>query len=70
MLANEWDSEQLDAWGLDLPMFDNENKEQTDLSDSIEIGFKIEINCIDENEQKLLYNELIKRNIECRLLTL
>ena len=25
ILANEWDSEQLQAWGLDLPIFENEN---------------------------------------------
>jgi hypothetical protein len=24
MLANEWDSEQLEEWGLDVPIFDNE----------------------------------------------
>ena len=25
VLANEWDNEQLEAWGLDLPIFENEN---------------------------------------------
>ena len=27
MLANEWDSEQLEAWGLDIPIFEVENLE-------------------------------------------
>lgn len=28
MLANEWDSEQLEEWGLDLPNFDNNEKNE------------------------------------------
>ena len=71
MLANEWDVEELTEWGVDIPNFElDEEKEEKDLSDSIEIGYKIEINCSSEFEQEKLYNELIERGIECRLLTL
>ena len=70
-LANEWDVEKLDEWGLDLPIFETEPKtEIEDLSDKIQTGFKIEIECSSEFEQENLYNELIERGIECRLLTL
>lgn len=70
-LANEWDVEELAEWGLDIPNFEiDEEKEQTDLSDIIEVGYKIEIECSSEFEQEKLYNELIERGIECRLLTL
>ena len=69
-LANEWDTEQLSEWGLDLPTWDEQKKENEDLSDKIQIGFKIEIECSSEFEQEQLYNELIEREIKCRLLTL
>lgn len=71
VLANEWNSEELEAWGLDLPAFDiNNDNNETDLSDNLEINFRIEVVLNDEKSQELLYNELISRNYECRLLTL
>ncbi len=69
VLANEWNSEELESWGLDLPSFDI-NNETDDLSDDFETNFRIEIILNDEKTQELLYNELISRNYECRLLTL
>ena len=70
-LEAEWDLEQLADWGLDVPTFEvDEETEQKDLSDEIKTGYKIEINCNSEFEQEQLYNELIERGIECRLLTL
>jgi ParB-like chromosome segregation protein Spo0J len=72
MVANEWDVEELDNWGLDLPLFDKhlEEAELKDLSDKIKSEFKIEIICKDEEEQEKTYNKLIEENYECRLLTL
>jgi ParB-like chromosome segregation protein Spo0J len=58
ILANEWEVEQLEEWGLDVPIND------------IEINFRIEVILKDEKSQELLYNELIERSYECRLLTL
>jgi ParB-like chromosome segregation protein Spo0J len=68
-LANDWDEEKLVEWGLDLPI-NLETEEQEDLSDDIETNFRIEVILKDEKSQELLYNELIERNYECRLLTL
>jgi ParB-like chromosome segregation protein Spo0J len=69
ILANEWEVEQLEEWGLDVPI-NLETEEQEDLSDDIEINFRIEVILKDEKSQELLYNELIERSYECRLLTL
>ena len=70
-LANNWDSEQLTEWGLDIPGFKiEEEKEMEDLSDKLKSEFKIEIICKDETEQEQTYNKLIEQNYECRLLTL
>ena len=71
MLKTEWDIDELSDWGLDMQVFEIEpEKEEKDLSDNIEVGYKIEIECSSEFEQEKLYNELIERGIECRLLTL
>lgn len=70
-LANQWDSEQLSEWGLDLPGFENlEAQEPDDLSDKIKSEFRIEVICKDEKEQELTYNKFIGEGYECRLLTL
>ena len=70
ILANEWDTEKLEDWGLDLPiMLDSEN-ELKDLSNTIENLYRIEILCKDEEHQENTYNKLIEQGHECRLLTL
>jgi len=71
-LSAEWDVEQLEEWGLDIPkQFQiNDENDLTDLSDSIETEFKIEIICKNEQDQENTYNKLIEQNYECRLLTL
>ena len=67
-LANEWDVEKLDEWGLDVPNMDA--GELDDLSDKIEPSFRIEVLCKDEEHQEKTYNKLIADGLECRLLTL
>lgn len=46
--------------------FDDPN----DISDKIEVGYKVEIDCEDENQQEQLFNELKERGLKCRILTL
>lgn len=73
MLANEWDSEELVEWGLDLPGWSNnqvEEKEQTDLSDQLKETFEIIISAVDEKQQEQIYNKLIGEGYTCRVLTL
>jgi len=70
-LANNWDVDKLEEWGLDIPNFKIEDeKELKDLSDNIKSEFRIEIICKDEMEQETTYNKLIEQNYQCRLLTL
>ncbi len=68
-LANEWDTEQLRDWGLDLPVWETD-KDKTDLSGSLSTEFKIEIECFDETEQETTYNKLLSEGYKCRILTL
>jgi ParB-like chromosome segregation protein Spo0J len=69
MLANEWDVEQLEEWGLDVPNF-GETEEQKDLSDELKETFEVIITCKDEKNQEQIYNKLIGEGYECRVLTL
>ena len=71
MLAEDWDVEQLEDWGLEIPTFEiAEETEQKDLSDTIKNLYRIEIICKDEEHQENTYNKLIEQGHECRLLTL
>lgn len=69
-LANEWDVEKLDDWGLDVPIFKDDEIELKDLSSTIDNLYRIEIVCKDEEHQENSYNKLIEEGYECRLLTL
>jgi len=70
ILANEWDTEKLTDWGLDLPIFKDDENELKDLSSTIDNLYRIEIVCKDEEHQENSYNKLIEQGYECRLLTL
>ena len=74
MLANEWDDLPLVEWGVNVA-WEQENaekasKEKSDLSDDLNVRYCVEITCISEKEQETLYNEMIGRGYECRILTL
>ncbi len=68
ILANEWNADDLKDWGLDIPVFNTDIKD--DLSDTIDNLYRIEILCRDEEHQENSYNKLIEQGYECRLLTL
>ena len=71
LVANGWDAEQLEDWGLDIPSFDIENDdEQKDVSDNIDSMFRVEVELENEIEQEKLYNKLISEGYVCRILTL
>jgi len=70
ILANEWDTDKLQDWGLDIPIFKDAENELKDLSSTIDNLYRIEIVCKDEEHQENSYNKLIEQGYECRLLTL
>lgn len=71
LLANEFNSELLDDWGIDIPQIKFEDEEEReDLSDKITASYRIEVICKNEKEQEITYNKLIGEGYECRLLTL
>ena len=75
MLANEWDNEKLNEWGLDVWLPEEEVKEEkekelNDLSDDDVIDFKLELTFENEEEQEKNYIELTKKGYKCQILTL
>lgn len=70
-IANEWSDLPLADWGLDVPGVEDESiPDLTDLSDSLESLFKIEVSCVNEAEQEETYNKLTEMGYQCRVLTL
>lgn len=65
-IAADFDVSVAEDWDIKL----KEQKESKDLSDDISFEYKLEITLSNENEQEQLYNELIERGYECRILTL
>ena len=74
LLANEWNVDELEDWGLEGFPFETETEleaeELKDLSDTIKDLYRIEVFCKDEEEQENTYNKLIEKGYECRILTL
>lgn len=72
-LANEWSDLPLIDWGIpaweETTEKDNSTN-QKDISDQIEMEYKVEVTCVNEAEQEQLYNKLVNEGYECRILTL
>jgi len=66
MLANEWEADDLEKWGLDVPIIDESVEE--DLVGKVPETFRIEIVTDSEEGQQKAYNELIEQGYECRIL--
>lgn len=65
-LANEWDVEQLDEWGLDVPKYNEPNDEMLELK----TNKVMEIHFDDDASMEQLFEELSERGFECKILTL
>ena len=71
ILANEFDVEELKDWGFkEIELGLNIDKIPEDLSDKLELQYKIEVEVTSEKEQEKLYNQLTKDGYICRILTL
>jgi len=71
ILANEFEIEELKDWGFkEIELGLNIDKIPEDLSDKLELQYKIEVEVTSEKEQEKLYNQLTKDGYVCRILTL
>ena len=70
LVANIWEVEEIAEWGLDIPQFGVEdlgNPFKAEVSKNI--TFKIEVTCDNQRKQEKLYNELIEKGFECRMIS-
>lgn len=71
-LANEWSDLDLIGWGV--PAWETEEEkpisDKPDLSDELDVNFRLEISFDNEEEQEAMYNELTERGYQCKVLTL
>jgi len=67
VLANEWDSEQLEVWGLDVPKFEQEYEEI--IPSGYEENQKWFLNIEFENEKHCQewYDKLINEGLVCKI---
>jgi len=71
VLANNFEVDELKDWGFkDIELGFNIDKIEEDLSDKIELQYKIEVDVTSEKEQEQLYNDLTNKGYICRILTL
>ncbi len=70
ILANEWNTVELEDWGLDVWQNEDDVKQNlNDISDKINDTYKIEIELNSERELETLYEKLTKDGYKCRILT-
>ena len=72
MLANEWDAEQLNEWGLEVPKFNNaENDPENDPFDDEGINAKnqygVIVICENEGNQESVFKDLTSMGYNCKI---
>jgi hypothetical protein len=68
MLKNEWDTNLLIEWGLDLPKFDNNDDEEDNRDFNISSLFQITIDFENEDQLKENYDRLLLLGYSCKIL--
>jgi hypothetical protein len=72
VLANEWDNEELESWGLDIPTFDingetdgEGNFDDPGISDKNQYG--VIVVCESAGTQESVFNDLTKMGFNCKI---
>lgn len=71
MLANDWDSDELRDWGVDMPFSLDENtgiEEVKSANVNLDDNWFINIQLENESECQKLYNKLLTEGYECKII--
>jgi ParB-like chromosome segregation protein Spo0J len=68
MLANEWDGEELEAWGLDVPNYEDATEIESSGYDQ-ELQWFLNIRCENEEETQKLYERFIAEGLDVKIVT-
>ena len=66
-LANEWDNDELDAWGVDLPPMDDDVDDDKEKDGKADGALKITIESDDRDKMMYLFSELQDRGFDCKM---
>lgn len=67
MLANDWDSEELRDWGVDVPSFEDENGDENK-EEKGKDNFNLKIICSNKLDQMKAYTELSGKGYDIKIL--
>ncbi len=73
LLANNFEIDDLESWGLDLDWGlseEEDEKEPKDLSDDLKPKYFLEIECDSEAEQEILYNRFLGEKLKVKILSI
>ena len=68
MLANEWDTDLLEQWGVDLPAFPGAGSDPfDDQGETIKNQFAVIIICDGEKSQEEIFNKMTQDGYNCKI---
>jgi len=65
LLANEWSVDQLEEWGVDVPVFEADEVSEAEEEESI-TTYKLEVTCVNEEEKNKLMTDLSEKGFICK----
>jgi ParB-like chromosome segregation protein Spo0J len=66
LVANGWEAEQLEDWGLDVPNFGGNDEDLLGENISENEIFKLQVVLESEEKQNQLYQELLAKGYDCK----
>lgn len=66
-LANEWDIEKLEDWGLNLPIFKTDDDIEEEEPDN-NLSWFLNVRCSDEEEAQKLYERFIGEGLDVKII--
>lgn len=67
VLANDWDENLLNEWGLDIPNYDADEKEE--IQPETSGSWFLNIRCSNEKECQQLYEKFLTQGLDVRIVT-
>lgn len=72
LLANNFELDEINEWGLEVPVMEDlqVEKEDKDLSNDLKSKYILEIECDSEAEQEILYNRFLSEKLKVKILSI
>lgn len=67
VLSNDWNTDELEAWGLDIPNYDSQETEEVE-PEKTQSWF-INIRCASEHQCQMLYEKFLNDGLDVKIVT-